>query len=247
MPQGSRHKFTRVELQVSSKDLQDFFDNANQVYNFDPDAEIFADASVIESLQGWTRSLRSQVLAIAGLHNTSFTGPVSLISAYCTSLARQQKLPVISHFCCLPREPPPAGSTRARRGLIALTYSLIRQLTELVPPVLDYDSTCDLSADRFRKLDGTFKSWKEALSVLDTLLLFAPPILFCVIDGLDVLEDPSTDGCIQLLVQVLVGHPKFLTSVPVNRNTLFKILFTVARRPTSLLESLSESQVVFTE
>lgn len=196
--------------------------------------------------------MRSRVLAIAGPHGHSSTIPVTLISAYYASSARQQKLPIISHFCSLPRKPPPEGTTPASQALIALIYSIIRQLTEIAPPVLDCDSTCDLSAERFCKLDGTLKSWKEALSVLDALLRFAPPILFCVIDRLDVLEGPSTDGYIQSFVQVLVRHTMCATYVPANGNTrlrtaLIKVLFTVAGKPRSLLETLSEDQLVFTQ
>jgi len=173
-----------------------------------------------------------------------------LISASCVSLARQNKIPIISHFCSLPQREPRDESAVARQGLVALAYSLTRQLIEISPPVLDCDSTCDLSPDRFRKFDGTLASWKDVLSVIDTLLCFAPPVLLCVIDGLHLLEDSSTQSYITSLVHTLVTHTKRWASATTKtpnmnpQRLLLKVLFTTAGPPCSLLSEIPADQLI---
>lgn len=243
--QGSRHKLTKVGLQSVSKDLQDFFGNDQQVLDLDPDVRLLADADTVFALAEWTKSVKSQVIAVACRLTPCHT---SLISTCYVSLARQNKIPIISHFCSLP--PRGEGAT-AGKGLVALAYSLARQLIELLPPVLDCDSTCDLSPDRFRKFDGTLASWKEVLSVIDTLLYFAPPVLFCVIDGLHLLEDSSTQSHITSLVHTLVTHTKRWVSATAKtpnmnpQKLLLKVIFTTAGPPRSLLSEMATDQLIY--
>jgi len=200
------------------------------------------------ALAEWTKSVKSQVIAVACRLTPCHT---SLISACYVSLARQNKIPIISHFCSLPQHEPRGESAAAGQGLVALAYSLARQLIELLPPVLDCDSTCDLSPDRFRKFDGTLASWKEVLSVIDTLLYFAPPVLFCVINGLHLLEDSSTQSCITSLVHTLVTHTKRWVSATAKtpnmnpQKLLLKVIFTTAGPPSSLLSEMATDQLIY--
>jgi hypothetical protein len=246
--QGPRHKLTKIGLQSVSKGLQDFFNNDQQVLDLDPDVRLLADADTVFALAEWTKHVKSQVIAVACLLTPCHT---SLISASCVSLARQNKIPIISNFCSLPQHEPRGESAAAGQGLVALAYSLIRHVIEISPPVLDCDSTCDLSPDRFRKFDGTLASWKDVLSVIDTLLCFAPPVLFCVIDGLHLLEDPSTQSYITSLVHTLVTHTKrwgSATATTPNMNPqrlLLKVLFTTAGPPTSLVSEMPADQLIY--
>lgn len=208
-----------------------------------------AEGSVIASLQQWATSLRSQALAVGGSPTVS-PSPVALTSACYASSARQARLPVISHFCSLPTQEV-EGLTPQEQGFIALTYSLIRQLIDCLPPVVDSDAVLDLGAERFRQLDGQLGSWKAALSLIDTLVHFAPPLLVCVIDGLDVIIDTSTDAPIRELVRVLLTHTHqaILTMPDGTRSpgALLKVLFTVTGRPAALVETMSENHLIISE
>ena len=102
--------------------------------------------------------------------------------------------------------------TAEMRRLIALTYAFIRQLIELLPSFISY--TEDLREQRFKKLDGSVDSYDEAITVLGALFELSPPILLCVIDALEVLNERSTTkhipalmiieytGILQLKVQI---------------------------------------------
>jgi hypothetical protein len=246
---GSKRRLARLELQSASKHLQAYFDNNDQIADVEPDVKVAAEGSVILSLQQWATSLRSQALAVGGSPTVS-PSPVALTSACYASFARQARLPVISHFCSLPTQEA-QGLTPQGQGFIALTYSLIRQLIDCLPPVVDSDAVLDLGAERFRQLDGKLGSWKAALSLIDTLVHFAPPLLVCVIDGLDVIIDTSTDAPIRELVRVLLTHTHqaILTMPDGTRSpgALLKVLFTVTGRPAALVETMSENHLILSE
>ncbi|RAL11706.1 uncharacterized protein BO97DRAFT_93511 [Aspergillus homomorphus CBS 101889] len=246
---SQKHKYTRAELQLASSHLENFFDADDQNPELDPDVEVIAEENVMTSLQQWATDTYSQVLAVGGSPTTAFPSPVLLISTCYASLARKARLPVISHFCTGPNNG--TDELTYEQHLIALAYSLIRQLIEYLPPVIESHSGCNLSAERFKPLNGTLTSWKEVLSLIDILLYYAPPLMVCVIHGLDAIQDPSTDPYIRSLVRILLTHTRHQTTTMAEgletQSVLLKILFTVAGRPSSLVETLSESQLILRE
>ncbi|OQD85454.1 hypothetical protein PENANT_c010G06805 [Penicillium antarcticum] len=245
---GSKRRLARLEIQSSSKHLQDFFDSDDQICDYEPDVKVVAEGSVVASLQQWATSPRSQALAVGGTQPPSSNNPVALISACYASFARQARLPVVSHFCALPTQEV-KGLSLQQQGLVALTYSVIRQLIDWLPPVVDSDAVLDLSAERFRQLDGTLTSWKAALSLVDTLLQSAPPLLVFIIDGLDAIHDAATDSAIRDLVRVLLTHTRRQPQGGLNGGPtlLLKVLFTVTGRPSALVETMSEHQLILSE
>lgn len=246
---GSKRRLARLEIQSSSRHLQDFFDSDDQICDYEPDVKVVAESGIVASLQQWATSSRSQALAVGGFQPTASPNPVALISACYASLARQARLPVVSHFCALPSHEA-RGLNVHEQGLIALTYSIIRQLIDWLPPVVDSDAVLDLSAERIRQLNGTLTSWKAALSLIDTLLQSAPPLLVFIIDGLDAINHQSTDGAIRELVRVLLTHTRRQPQGGLNGQgptLLLKVLFTVAGRPSALVETMSEHELILTE
>ncbi|KAJ5281660.1 hypothetical protein N7478_007032 [Penicillium angulare] len=245
---GSKRRLARLELQSESKHLQPYFDVEDQIANLDPNAKIVTEGSVIASLQKWVTSPRSQALAVGGSPSNEHLSPVSLISASYALCAREARLPTLSHFCKLPAKEV-SGQTLHQQGLIALTYSLIRQMIDTLPTVVDSDSLIDLTTERFRPIDGTLGSWVAALALVDTLLHFAPPLLVCIIDGIDIIHDESTDVALRGLLRVLLTHTRHQppSGDSPGPTFLFKVLFTVAGRPSALVETMSENELVLSE
>jgi hypothetical protein len=245
---GSKRRLARLELQSASKHLQAFFDSDDQIA--DLPEEVLAEGRVVASLQKWARNPRSQALAVGGSQSAAVPSPVALISACYSVFARRARLPVISHFCALPAHEM-QGTTPHQQGLIALTYSLIRQLIDSLPSVVDSDALLDLSAERFRMLDGTMSSWKPGLALVDSLLHFLPPLLLLIIDGVDTIHDASTDTELRELIRVLLTHTRHQPQSASGGGTgpmfLFKVLFTVAGRPSALVETMSENQLVLSD
>ncbi|EHA22113.1 hypothetical protein ASPNIDRAFT_210419 [Aspergillus niger ATCC 1015] len=249
MKGGHKHKYTRMELQMASQKLEDFFDADDQIPALEFDVPVIAEDNVMTSLKQWATDAHSQVLAVGGPQSTVYPSPVLLVSTCYASFARKAGLPVISHFCN--RSTDAANELTYEQHLIALAYSLIRQLIEYLPPVVESHAGCDLSGERFKPLNGTLTSWKEVLSLIDILLHFAPPLLVCVIHGLDIIQDASTDPYIRSLVRTFLTHtrhqPVLLPNGEQSQSVLLKVLFTVAGRPISLVETLSENQLILRE
>jgi hypothetical protein len=246
------HRLTKLSLQYASRNLQDLFSNEAQDCDFGPNSQLVVNVQVIGHLRNWILSLRSEVVSLSGPHAVALSSDIQPIAACCVTLARKKNIPVVAHFCSLPPFQPQHGATKAQYALIALGHSLIRQLIEIAPPVLDCDSTCDLSADRFSRFDGTMSSWPEVLSVLDTLLYFAPPILIFAVDGLELLEDTSTSNYIRLLLEILISHTRRPVTSSCNQNmnpqkVLLKILFTSAGWSETIATIFNERHFIVTE
>ncbi|KAL5003310.1 hypothetical protein BDV10DRAFT_43701 [Aspergillus recurvatus] len=241
-----KHKYTRVELQLGSAHLQDYFNNDDQLASYEP-TDVMVEEDVLEALKKWSTDPYSQILAVGDVPDSTGASPFALISACYANLARNAKSPVIAYSCSVP---PTAkdGMTLFQQGLIALVYSLIRQLLEYLPPVVNGSSTHTVKPENFAHLNGTLASWKEVLSLIDTLLYYSPPLLICVVDGLDRLQDPSTEKYIRSLVRVFMSHTRQPSdSTPGRQNVLLKILFTVTGWLESLVETLSENPFTLTE
>ncbi|KAL4943194.1 hypothetical protein BDV06DRAFT_190459 [Aspergillus oleicola] len=246
-----RHKYSRVELQAASAHLQEHFDHEHQFASHDPGTNIAVDDNVVETLKQWATDTYSQVLAIGSASNTAggsyFRNRAAQISSCYAILAREINAPIVTFFCS-PGQTPRDGMTPFQQGLIALVYSLIRQLLEYLPPVLNGSSTHTVKAENFTLLDGGLTSWKEILSLIDTLLYYAPPLLMCIVDGLDRLSDPSTDEYIRPLVRIFVSHTRNPDdSSPGRQSVLLKILFTVERELDVLFQTLTENPLTLTE
>ncbi|KAL4764839.1 uncharacterized protein BDW70DRAFT_128947 [Aspergillus foveolatus] len=241
-----KHKYTRVELQLSSAHLQDYFDNDDQLASYEP-TDVMVEEDVLDALKQWSTDTYPQILTLGSEPESACASPIALVSACYTNLARNAKSPVIAYSCSVP---PTAkdGMTLFQQGLIALVYSLIRQLLEYLPPVVNGSSTHTVKAENFALLDGTLASWQEVLSLVDTLLYYAPPLLLCVVDGLDRLQDQSTDQYIRSLVRIFVSHTRQSSdSTPGQQNVLLKVLFTVTGGLAPLMETLSENPLTLNE
>jgi len=113
--------------------------------------------------------------------------------------------------------------------MIALLYSLLRQMIELLLP--RFETTTDLSEQRFRGLDGSMDSWQDALSVFQDLLSLMPSTVFCVVDGIHWLDDRSTDTPLRELIDAL-------------RADKLRLLLTTSGRSGCLLEGLASAETL---
>lgn len=76
-------------------------------------------------------------------------------------------------------------------ALISMVYSIVIQLTELVPQ--KFSTGIDLSPDRFKSLDRSPGTLADALVLMEELLTLAPRRLIVILDGLQLCEDGRDD------------------------------------------------------
>ena len=190
---------------LSSSHLEDHLDRDRVMTEQDDFPATFMGWQVASALEEWTTS-SCQVFCVVGLNRMVDNSPTTMIARDYVMSANQAEIPTISYFCELPRPHTklPNGMTAEMRGLVSLVYALIRQLIELLPSFASY--TQNLGASRFAKLDGSVQSYDEAIGILGELLDLSPPMLFCVIDSFEILDDRSTTSHLTSFVNTLRGH-----------------------------------------
>lgn len=233
---------TRSDVQFNSRHLASFFNPSAALIPIDPASTVYAEEIAIMSLREWTASPASAILAITGPYQDGEVTSETLIAAYYAALARRADIPVISHFCTLQMEKPARGRTREELALVGLVYSLIRQLVDLVPPALEDGSK--FPEDRFKKLDGTTRTWDEAIAILRDLLEMSPSVLICVIDGIQWIDDLSTESAMKKLFSLL-RH--YVEPGEGTQRRVCKILFTTAGESRALFTALTDREIVLTE
>lgn len=114
---------------------------------------------------------------------------------------------------------------------------MVRQLVIAVGPPIESPLVFS------QKLDGTVESLEEALRLVQDLAKLCPPYVVCVIDGIDELDyGKGQEGC-RMLLEAL----RELMDVEANDDgdeRMFKVLFTTASQPGTLLQNLAVSEML---
>ncbi|KAK4227774.1 phytanoyl-CoA dioxygenase [Podospora fimiseda] len=228
------------DISHGSAHLEDFFHRDRVRLPLEHLGPSAAPLEVLQRLAGWTasRTSASNILWISG--PSDFTGydlenPVTMLAATVVDMAAQSKVPVLSYFCELrPGERIRDGHTPETQGLMALAFCLIRQMIELLLPVVETD--IDLSDERFAELDGSMECWGKLSSLLTDLvpLLPASDKVFCIIDGLHWVDDRETEKYISDLVRIL-------------RESKLKVLLTTSARAPTLRDVMSRDETLWVD
>ena len=233
--------YLKDDIAFASRNLENYFKRAQilpEISNLTPPSY---ENSVSSKIIEWTSKSESGMLCVADSTSNRVahqSQPARLAAIY-IDYATRSDLPSISYFCELSRdEPLRPDNSRESQALLALAYSLIRQLVEILPP--EFESPYDLSEEKFASMDGTLKTWKVTTEILRSLISFIPKKLFCIINGLQILDDKSTESSLDELVQLLHG-----LSVPDEHSV--KVLFTTEGRSRCLLRTLKKSELVFAD
>jgi hypothetical protein len=226
-------EYLAEDVALSSAPLEDYF-HRDRVRIIEDIGPATAPPEVIRRLVDWTIGATSKLLWIDGpsIIADDKDNPVTMLAATFVEFVAQSKLPVMSYFCQLRRkEALRTGNTAESQGLVALVTALIRQTIELLPPAFDAD--VELSTKRMAHIDGSISSWPEALSLLRDLMTLLPQAdkVFCVIDGINWLDDDGTEAQIKQLVEALQG-------------SRFRVLLTTVGRVASLLDAIPEHETI---
>jgi hypothetical protein len=164
---------------------------------------ISIETSASSRIKDWTTNPQINFLSIAGRNPKGLEPPpMKVLASMCVNFATNAKLPAISYFCSLQRAEELRGNnTREVQELISLTYALIRQLVELLP--VQFSSDLAFTEERTSLLEGTTRSWSNAIELLRDLVVTVPKPVFCIVDGFQVLDDWSTETMVGDFVKAL--------------------------------------------
>lgn len=235
----------RDEVLRASSCLEAFFDRDRIRIACRPDSAALSPEAMA-NVQDWIVATTPSLLVLALPESSAISricGVYGAIAANFIDVAARVPIPVISYFCTLTRiEDDCVKTTPEEKGLVALVYALVRQLLEIAPPNMDTDR--DFSVERFAALDGTPATFPQALDLLHDALMLGPPMLYCVIDGLQWLDDASTQGMLDDLLKLLRTELDSCREAKIN----LKLLFTTSGQSRCLLRcDLSRSEYVLDE
>lgn len=201
----SRSQWGRENYLVASRHLELYFDRDHIREPFEVSPNLAVPSRISYRLREFVTGSGERLCAIAGSHKPDHQG-MSIMTKVAGSFiahAESLDLPVVSWFCRL-HEPfdEQSGISVQEKALISLLYALLRQLIEILPLVPK--CPIDIDAADFEKLDGTVATTEIALRLLQQLLDQVDSPLFIVVDGLQWLDDVSTDTWLKGLVETLM-------------------------------------------
>ncbi|KAI1124220.1 hypothetical protein F5Y10DRAFT_250067 [Nemania abortiva] len=223
--------WTSEDIILNSKHLEDFFHRDRVWLEDNGLGPTGISSDSIKRLSEWMKTPASPFLWLEGpqIDAEDIDNPITVLANRIIQIAEEAKIPTVSYCCELRRgEPLRAGNdSREAQASVSLVCALIRQMVELLLP--RFHAGVDLSEGRFRILDGCILSWSELMCVYRDLLPLMPDTLLCVIDGLHWLDDRSTAGCLEELVQAM-------------RGTKMRVLFTTTGRSACLRQQLHTNE-----
>lgn len=200
------------------------------------------DQRVAVALERWTLDNVSSLFYLeAAAYSAEARLPqVTVAAARIVDTADKIGVPTISFFCDIPPGSEADQSlsddevVSVSPPLLGLVYSIIFQLTLLLPPLTDIGSL--LTASQVASLNTSFGGWPIALEILSKLLTMAPPFLVCVIDGFYAFENPGMDSMpTHELLSVLQNAME-------EEQKVLKVLFTNSRRAFSLVQAIPQER-----
>lgn len=190
-------------------------------------------------LQMFVLSKRPSSLWLSGPLDNRYPSDMSNAAACIIAVLSQAEPQLIFHFCALPSVEQ-KGMTEEESGLVSLIYSLILQLVISLKPI--FESTTNFTHERLTRLDGSMKTFPEALKLFEDLILVSSPYIICVIDGIERIDySRGSPRCKKLLTTM----QKTMNAGSNNGNDrIFKILFTTAGNSDTLTNSLQAEDIV---
>lgn len=237
---------SRDQLLEYSADLEDFFDRDKVVLPANhEETGYYVDSGVSPHLQSWITTTESALLYTASMEAEYEPNVLTHAAAQYCQLAREAGLPLCSFSCSLSDAEPPNGRTRETIELVALVYSLIRQLIEILP-VDRINRSPSLQDSSFKCLEGTLHTFDEALDILEALLTSTgQPIVVIVINGIELLDDISHESTAYYLEKLINLLKKYVEDEAVK--CILKIWFVSGGISQALLENLATDQIVLCE
>jgi hypothetical protein len=121
-----------------------------------------------------------------------------------------------------------------------MLYALIRQVIATLKPT---EQCSTLSAEKFDALDGTLRTWPQALKILSDVLALAPRLLLIIMDGIERLDFAACgEHYLEDLLRLLQNVSR--DSKRDSENRAVKLLFTTAENCAALNGVMDERTMV---
>ncbi|KAL2824350.1 hypothetical protein BDW59DRAFT_147532 [Aspergillus cavernicola] len=166
---------------------------------------LLVEPTMIHALGKWTQATsgNARILWISSPYEAGAQTSAQLVALGVIWTAIHAKAQFISYISQRPHygKVPEFQGAEDKAGVLAMVYSLIRQLLQFQPP----DDNVYISAETVDKLTDPADNWNTAMNLLKILLDNTPTLRYCIISGLNLLEGGGRDMC-QEFVDVLLDH-----------------------------------------
>lgn len=201
--------WTKKTIQDATNWLEQYLQTTKTADLARSSSYLSVSSGIYNRLLQWASCLTSEALWIEGPPISSAPSQNTLTSAFMLSSLRQLGIPTIAYFCTY--DSRNWENFRRPQELLKLTYSLIYQVCTVLPENLEHhpeaDNRPDFSSARFSRLTPHEQSLPDAIELLGDLLLAGPSMLYCIINGLQLLDKerdpPELQACVRRFIEVL--------------------------------------------
>ncbi|KAF2135437.1 uncharacterized protein K452DRAFT_239385, partial [Aplosporella prunicola CBS 121167] len=166
---------------------------------------LMADPDIIYRVSNWAAraSTEPQVLWIEFPFELQEDSSARMAALGVILTAAQADAPFISYIPGRPNAADiPRSQSMEEAGLLSVVYGLIKQLLRFRPE----NDSFRIENDTLQQLDGSMRSWRVALNLLNSLLKHTTILRYCIIYGLNDFEGEESEGLCMELIKLLLSH-----------------------------------------
>lgn len=209
-------------------------------------AGLEASAVITEKIQEWISAPQNRLLWIYGPADASNPSQLTLCAVQILGLIDGLEIPRLA-FVCEPVKDrrllgPDRRRSRKATTLVAMIYTLLRQLIEALPEDFAGEGK-ELGLEKFELLDESTESLYDAIDLLANLITQTKfPLIFVVIDKLQWAEEKDTVEWLEHLMFVLTSqYPGTVLKLLVTTSGLSQFLMTRVSK-SDRLDAMYEAQ-----
>ncbi|KAK2043571.1 hypothetical protein LZ31DRAFT_595509 [Colletotrichum somersetense] len=184
---GASELWTLETMQESLKHLETFHQVSRIAYLTSQVKHVSGSAEMRADLVKMASSRRSAALWIEGPDDDESPSHATLLAAHMVHDLSQLSIPTLFHFVHRPKN----ASLDRERALLEMVYSLVYQISRALPEHAHFEAGLVEKVKSLPAVPQTrsevTRSLAPAVNLFESLLRNPPPLLFCVVDGFQLL------------------------------------------------------------
>lgn len=233
-------EWTKQSIVSSAAPLERYY-QADRIKRLtDRTSNLSVSREVFTKIHKWLTAADPEAIALQGPPGVKEPSQCTLTSAFVLRKVTEAKVPVIGYFCHY--DSRAWASFDRTKQLLHMVNSLIYQLSSILPEGTDAEKHVDLdfSPTRWSVLDEDASDIDAAIQLLGDLFKVAPPLLFCIIDGLRHIDTESNPPDLKVSIEKFLRMLCTTASTKSDRNGALKLLISTNGSSLALREKERE-------
>ena len=153
-------------------------------------------------IQAWIQNRTSQLLWVEGPVAMDSGSSLSLTALRIYEVTMKAEIPCVAFFCKRRYRFMSPESTTSGASLMALLYTVMDQLINLLPAT--FESETKLTLEKLESNPtGAITGASAALDMIEQLLSYAPPTVTLIIEGLEMVNDMTELSHLVRLIELI--------------------------------------------